>query len=169
MNCAYCEERLSDYLENTLPAAEREALDSHFLSCPACTALKEGVREVMQWGRSFPAESAPEWLPARIVANTPTVIRITWGDWLAAAWRGVSEPRFAMSLLTSVVVIGWMGSLAGFTASDVAMLRHPAAIYGGVQGWMNRAYGDAVRLSSPVVNEIQCQIHTRLEQFRENS
>jgi hypothetical protein len=171
MNCKYCEDHFSDYLEDALHAEEKSAMELHFQSCSACSDLLEGVRDVMQWGREFPATAAPEWLPARIVANTPIVVRITWMDWFRSAWRTVSEPRFAMALMTSVVMIGWLGSTAGITASDLSIVRSPAAVYYGVEGWATRVYGDAVRnyYSSPIVNSIQCHIHSGIEQLRENS
>jgi hypothetical protein len=76
-----------------------------------------------------------------------------------------------MALMTSTLMIGWLGSTAGITASDLSIVRSPSAIYYGVEGWANRVYGDAVRnyYSSPIVNSIQCHIHSRIEQFRENS
>ena len=171
MNCKYCEDHLSDYLEDALDAAERAGMEMHFQSCSDCSELLDGVRDVMQWGREFPAEVAPQWLPARIVANTPTVVRITWMDWVRAAWKTIAEPRFAMALMTSTLMIGWLGSAAGISASDLSIVRSPSAVYYGVEGWANRVYGDAVRnlYSSTIVNSIQCQIHSRIEQLRENS
>jgi hypothetical protein len=175
MNCKHCEDHLSDYLEGALDPSERNAMreemELHFQSCSACSELLEGVRDVMQWGREFPAASAPEWLSPRIVANTPRVVRITWMDWFRAAWRTVSEPRFAMALMTSTLMIGWLGSSAGISPSDLSLVKSPTAIYYGVEGWANRVYGNAVRnyYSSPIVNSIQCHIHSRIEQFRENS
>lgn len=171
MNCAYCEERLSDYIEGALDASERDVVEVHLQSCAACRELLDGVRAVIQWGRDFQVQAPSPWLSARILANTPKVVRITWGDWMRAAWRSVCEPRFAMAVLTSTLVLGWMGNLAGIRAADIAMVRNPSAIYEGIGGWANRLYGDAVRAyySNPLVNTIQCQIHTRIEQFRENS
>ena len=171
MNCKYSEDHLSDYLESALDTDERARMESHFLSCSACRELLAGVRDVIQWGREFPAAPAPEWLSTRIVANTPIVVRVTFMDWFRSAWKTVSEPRFAMALMTSTLMIGWLGSTAGITASDLSIVRSPSAIYYGVEGWANRVYGDAVRnyYSSPIVNSIQCHIHSRIEQFRENS
>jgi predicted anti-sigma-YlaC factor YlaD len=171
MNCNYFEDRLSDYLEDALDPVERPAVELHFQTCAACSVLLQGVQQVMQWGREFPAEPAPQWLATRIVANTPIVVRITWRDWVSMAWRSVSDPRFAMSLLTAVLMIGWMGSVTGLTAADLSMVRTPSTIVDGVEGWANRVYGDAVRniYSSPLVNSIQRQIHTGIEKFRENS
>jgi len=171
MNCTFCEDRLSDYLEDTLNAAERVLLEEHLKTCSTCRELLDGVRNVMDWGRELPALMPPPWLASRIVANTPHVIRVTWGDWIGSVWRNVCEPRLALALLTSALMLGWLGSLAGFTVADVALVRHPSAMYNRLGGWANRLYGDAVRsyYSSPLVNTIQCQIHSRIEQFRENS
>jgi predicted anti-sigma-YlaC factor YlaD len=171
MNCAQCEERLSDYLESSLDVAEYAGIDAHLQSCSACSELLEGVREVMQWGRHFQVEPPSPWLSTRILANTPHVVRVTWGDWMRTAWKDFCQPRFAMTLLTSTLVLGWMGNLAGISASDVASVRHPSAVYNRVEGWANRAYGDAIRAyySSPIISTIQCLIHTRIEQFRESS
>jgi anti-sigma factor RsiW len=171
MNCIHCEDRISDYLEGTLNPAERGLVEEHLKSCSACSELLDGVRNVMQWGRDLPAQGPPPWLVSRIVANTPQVIRVTWRDWIVGVWKNVSEPRFALSLLTSILMLGWLGSLAGITPSDMAMVRHPSAIYHRMGGWANRLYGDVVRsyYSSTIVNAIQCQIHSRIEQLRENS
>jgi hypothetical protein len=125
----------------------------------------------MQWRNELPVSPPPPWLAQRIIANTPHVIRITWRDWIVNTWTSLREPRFALGLLTSVLMLGWMGSIAGITFSDLEMVRHPSAIYNRMGGWANRMYGDAVRTyySSPLVHEIQCQIHSRFEQDRENS
>jgi len=171
MNCAYCEERLSDYLEHSLSAEDSQAMDLHFQSCRDCSELLAGVRDVIQWGKAYEVPPVSPWLPAKIVANTPRVIRITWIDWVRQAWRGIAEPRFAMALLTSTLFFGWLGNATGITAADLALVRQPTAVYYGVEGWAQRIYGDAIRsiYSSSIVNSIQCQIHTRIEQFRENS
>ena len=170
MNCIYCEDRLSDYLEDTLSAPERAVVEEHLQSCSACNELLSGVRHVMQFARELPAQAPPPWLSSRIIANTPQVIRITWRDWVVNAWRNVCEPRFALALVTSLLMLGWMGSLAGISVADVAIVRHPSAIYNRMGGWANRLYGDAVRsyYSSTLVNAIQCQIHSRIA-YRENS
>jgi predicted anti-sigma-YlaC factor YlaD len=171
MKCNYFEDRISDYLEDALSAPERFAVEEHLKSCSSCNELLEGVRQVMRWGSELAEELPPSWLASRIIANTPQVVRITWRDWFVNAWKTVVEPRFALALLTSTLMLGWMGSLAGITVSDLAMVRHPSAIYNRMGGWANRLYGDAIRsyYTSPLVNAIQCQISSRIEQFRENS
>lgn len=168
MNCLRCEERMSDYLENALGAAERGAMELHFESCRACTGLLAGMTEVLAWGKAFPVHEAPHWLPARIIANTPRVARESWLDTVASIGRWIIEPRTAMAVFTATMVLSWMGSLAGISPANwTAIVRDPAAIYYGAQGLVNRAYDEAVRTyyRSPLVTQIQ----SRIEQLREIS
>ena len=167
MNCTHCEERLSDYLERTLTADDREAVDSHLRSCAACSELLSGMETILAWGRGFPKYEAPPWLADRIIANTPSVARERWTDSIVAAWKWIAEPRIAMGIFTATLVLGWLGSLAGVSLNWNTVVRNPAAIYYEAEGAMNRAYGEAIRryYRSPIVNEIK----TRIEQLREIS
>jgi len=159
-NCAQCEDRMSDYLENALPVPERSSIELHLASCQACTDLLAGMSEVLELVHSFPAFEHPAWLTTRILANTPRVVRETWIDTLAGVGRWLIEPRTAMGLLTTVLMVGWIGSLAGISADVGSVVRNPAAAY-------YRAYDDAVRTfyHAPLVTEIRSEI----ERLREIS
>jgi hypothetical protein len=168
MNCTYCEEKMSDFLENALSPAERGALELHFQSCRTCSGLLQGMAEVMEWGRTFPVHEAPAWLASRIVANTPRIARETWLDTLNSIGKWIIEPRTAMAIFTATLVLGWIGNLAGISPNSAAtVVRDPAAIYYGAEGLLNRAYDEAVRAyyRSPLVTQIQ----SRIERFRETS
>jgi anti-sigma factor RsiW len=167
MNCNHCEELMSDYLEGALSQSEHDSMDLHLQSCTACSELLASMTEVLKWGKAFVVHEAPAWLPARIVANTPRVKRESWLDTLAAAWRWTVDPRAAMGVFTAMLVLGWLGSLAGISPDWRTVVRNPSAIYYDAQGAMNRAYDEAVRryYRSPLVTEIK----TRFEQLREIS
>jgi anti-sigma factor RsiW len=47
-------ERLSEYLDDELPPAERAALDAHLAGCAACRALLEDLARVRARARSLP-------------------------------------------------------------------------------------------------------------------
>src|SRR5438132_6206801 len=115
MNCTQCEERMSDYLENAISAADRTQMDSHFQSCAACTEVMSSMKTVLAWAEDFPAYQAPLWLPARIVANTPRVARESWIDTLRLGCRWLVESRTAMMIFTAALVLGWLGGLAGIS------------------------------------------------------
>jgi hypothetical protein len=167
MNCAHCEEQMSDYLENALGRADRAAVDLHLRSCTACSELLACMREVLAWGKGFPVHRAPAWLAPRIIANTPRVVRESWVDTIASIGKWIIEPRTAMAVFTATLVLSWMGSLAGISPDWATVVRNPAAIYYGAQGAASHAYDEAVRkvYRSPLVSEIQ----TRFEQLMEIS
>jgi predicted anti-sigma-YlaC factor YlaD len=167
MNCERCEERMSDYLEGALSQAERNAMDAHLRSCLGCRELLAAMSEVLRWGRDFPVHEPPQWLPTRIIANTPRVAREGWSDIIAAAWKWLVDPRAAMGLFTATLVLGWLSTLAGISPDWTTVVRNPAAVYYDAQGAVNHAYDEAIRryYRSPLVNEIK----TRLEQLREIS
>ena len=167
MNCAQCEERMSDYLENAIGADDRAQIESHLQSCAACSELMSGMKDIVTWAQTFPVYEAPQWLPSRIVANTPRIAREGWLETLRLGWRWVIEPRTAMAVFTATLVLGWLGSLAGISPDWAAIVRNPTAIYYQGQAAVNCAYNGAVRAyyQSPLAAEIEAQI----EQLREIS
>lgn len=167
MNCRGIEDRISEYLEGQLIPAERETVDQHLQVCPPCQDLLLNVQGVLDWARAFPIFEPPVWLPARIIANTPRTVHETWLETLEAGWRWLVSPRTALSLFTSVLVLGWMGTEFGLTSAVRAIARDPAAAYESAGDLVNRAYDGAVRryYSVPLVTEIQ----GRIERLRETS
>jgi len=165
MKCTDCEERLSDYIEGTLGTADQEAMGLHLRSCSSCVDLLAGMKDVLQWGATFPAHSAPDWLAGRIAASTPHILRESWRDTLAGAWRWIAEPHMAMMVFAGVLALGWVANLAGIPTSVPGIIRNPAAVYYGAESLVNRAYDEAVRsyYRSRIVSEVYC----RIEQLRE--
>ncbi len=154
MKCDECEALMSDYIEGALLPAEQQAFSQHLVSCAVCTDLVAGMREVVAWGKNFPAYDAPAWLPARIVANTPVITRESWLDTLAVIGRWFIEPRTALAIFTSALVLGWLGNVTGISPDWATVVRDPGAIY-------YQAVRAAYR--SPLVTEIQSQIEQFLE------
>jgi hypothetical protein len=167
MNCAQCEERMSDYFESALGATDILPFESHLQSCAACTELLSGMKEVLGWAKSFPVFDAPPWLATRIVANTPRVAHESWRDTLRSVWGWIVEPRAAMAVFTATLVLGWLGGLAGISPNWGAIVRDPSSIYYSTEGALNRAYDGAIRAyyRSPLVSQIQ----SRIQQLREIS
>jgi anti-sigma factor RsiW len=51
---------LMDYLEGTLPPADREAIDAHVSGCPRCVAFIESYRQTPRILRAATAAALPE-------------------------------------------------------------------------------------------------------------
>jgi predicted anti-sigma-YlaC factor YlaD len=167
MNCATVEELASDYLEGALNEAQASSVALHLQSCAACAELFADIGEVLSAAKVFPVYEPPPWLATRIIANTPRIARENWVDTMAAVWKWVIEPRTAMAVFTAILVLGWLGGMAGISPDWGRVVRNPAAVYYGAHGVLDRAYDEAIRkyYRSPLVTEIQ----TRIEQLREIS
>jgi anti-sigma factor RsiW len=53
-------EMLMDYLEGTLPPADREAIEAHVSGCPRCVAFVESYRQTPRILRAATAAALPE-------------------------------------------------------------------------------------------------------------
>lgn len=53
-------ELLMDYLEGTLPQADREAIEAHVSACPRCVAFVESYRQTPRILRAATAAALPE-------------------------------------------------------------------------------------------------------------
>jgi len=155
LKCTDFEENLSDYIEHSLAADDRAALELHLHVCPSCTELISGMKQLMAIGRNFPVHTPPAWLATRIVANTPPP-RLSLRQRLAAFAQSLAEPRTALAIFTAVIVMGWIG---GGSVRGAVMDRAESAV--------SCAYDHAIRTyyRSPVIIEL----HSRFDQLMENS
>jgi predicted anti-sigma-YlaC factor YlaD len=168
MNCAQCEERLSEYLDSPPEAVAGGPVDRHLQTCQACRELAALLKETLAAAAAFPDHPAPEWLATRILANTPRIARETWRDTAATMLELLAEPRIAMIVFTATIVLGWIGSVAGISpAVVVGVMQEPSILYYEAGTRVNRVYSEAVRMyyRTPLVTEIQAQI----ERLREIS
>ena len=58
--CADGVEMLIDYLEGTLPAADRELVQAHVSGCPRCVAFVESYRQTPRIMRAATAAALPD-------------------------------------------------------------------------------------------------------------
>jgi anti-sigma factor RsiW len=155
LNCADCEEKLSDYIERSLGESERAAVELHLHSCRSCNELVSGMIHVIAAGRDFPVYAPPAWLASRIVANTPDA-QPSLRSRIAALWQSLGEPRTALAIFTAAIVMGWVG---GGTVRE--------AVFNRAESVVSCAYDHAIRsyYRSPVVIEL----HATIDQLMENS
>jgi len=100
--------------------------------------INVGIEGCSYLAETFPAYEAPQWLPSRIVANTPRIARESWIETLRLAWQWLIEPRTAMAVFTATLVLGWLGSLAGISPDWSAIVRNPSVVYYEGEAAVNR-------------------------------
>jgi predicted anti-sigma-YlaC factor YlaD len=84
MNCRDVEARLDDFVDGTLPAADRAAVTLHLESCPSCRAAEAGVRALAARATALPRVIEP----ARDL--WPGIAARIEGDTVARGWFGAA-------------------------------------------------------------------------------
>ena len=73
MNCAELDILICDYVDGTLGAEARVAVESHLSGCAACRALVDDSRAVLGFFEGVPAVEPPPQLITRIINEVPVV------------------------------------------------------------------------------------------------
>lgn len=171
MTCAEFEILLCDYIDDTLDAAQRSALQQHMSSCPTCARLAADAASAADFiSRAEDVEPPPELL-AKIAFQIPSGLgqaswRIRWFGWL----EPVMQPRFAMGMAMTILSFSMLARLAGL---EVRQLRpsdlEPAAVWSAVDNRMHRTWERAVKYyeNLRLVYEVQNRLQEWTEQEEE--
>lgn len=113
-NCAFTEERLSDYLEGALAAEEREACAAHAATCAKCTELLDGVGALIGQMHALEPVAEPAFLAPRIIRATAGSEARRHEMASASAWFNlIWQPRFAMGIATVAATFVILAHAAG--------------------------------------------------------
>ncbi len=126
---------LSDYLEDSLPSAERRELEGHLLSCSECSLLAERFREILRDLHAFPRLEVPAGFTRRVLERTSRRDRAPNPWEVFRSWAGLPRlsPAAAAALL-ALPLIFLAGTRDGRQISrEVSMALH-------------QSYSNAVRL-----------------------
>jgi anti-sigma factor RsiW len=116
-------EKLSDYLDGELSAAEREAVESHLARCAACTRVLEDLRRVVAKAASIqsrpPAADLWAGIAERIDASTSGAGVVPFRP-AESRWRRIASGRVSFSLpqlaAAAVLLIALSGGLVWLAA-----------------------------------------------------
>jgi len=70
MDCLRIEERLSEYLESSLPAEDMKQVHQHLQTCTRCSELLKEMQSVVALCRGFPTLDLPSEVVDRILLRT---------------------------------------------------------------------------------------------------
>jgi len=166
MNCADVEVRIADYLDETLHAQEKSALQAHLSECQACAELARDASSAVAFMERASNVEAPPELVTRILFEItsgpshaqikPSWIRRVFGKWL----EPVLQPRYAMGMAMTVLSFAMLGRFTGIhrqlTASDL----DPVKIWMATEDRAQRVWERSVKYyeNLRVVFEIQTQL-----------
>ena len=158
MDCRFIEDRLSEYLDRALPAAEMQVVEEHLTGCQACDGLVEEVRGVVGACRAYPTLDPELQLVDRILLRTSGKQRSrSFGELVRQYVLGpMWTPRFAMGAVLSLLFIGFTGSWVAPRLSGVTSALAPRQILQHLDRAAQSAYGEGLKLYDKK-NEWQAQ------------
>lgn len=158
-NCVQVEERLSDYLDNTLTQAERAEFREHLNTCSRCAPLFAQVSYVTKNLTALELEPAPPLLVSRILDQTlgPRKAKREWFSWLPVIW----QPRFATGIVTVLATLLIIFHAAGVRPSTLTLADfNPVNIVHSADRHAHLAFARGVKFVDGlrVVYEIQSRL-----------
>lgn len=167
MTCADVEILLAEYVDGTLRAEQKSAVEEHLVICPECAELaRDGAAAVAFMERTATVDAPPELVtrilyeitdgPSRAQCK-PSWTRRVFGKWLDP----VFQPRYAMGMAMTILFFAMLGHFSGIEVRQL----HPSDL-DPVKVWMSaedrvqRGWERTVKYyeNLRVVYEIQTQL-----------
>jgi Putative zinc-finger len=175
LSCAEFEVMLADWIDETLPAAERDGLMRHLETCPACTQLAEDARFAVGFmDRAAEVEVSP-LLVSKILHATNEGFEFKLrargvSGWINRLFAPVLRPRFVMGAMLTLMSLTIMARGCGlpdktFTAAEL----DPVRLWTALDNRTHRVWEHAVKSyqSMRLVYEVKTQINVWAEQQRQ--
>jgi Putative zinc-finger len=178
MNCAEFEVLLADYVDGTLNASDRAALEGHAATCSSCRELLKDVTSAVSFlGRADEITPPPE-LITRIAYQAPLGrIRLPFErqgflSRLATRWlQPVLQPRLAMGMAMTILSFAMLERCTGVRIQHIqAADLNPVRIWGGLEDKAFRLKDRAIKNYENLrwVYEFEVRLHA-LQQQEDNS
>jgi anti-sigma factor RsiW len=141
MMCPEMEVRLNEYVDGTLAARERAAVEAHLADCAGCRAAIVELRALVTAAAALPTSIAPQrnlWttIEARIVQ------RATWN--VQRVWWNVQRLWWRAALAAAALLVIALG-LYRLVPPSTALYRPAGQGWAGVQADFDRASGELGR------------------------
>ena len=173
MTCAEIEILLCDYVDGTLHAADRTALENHLSGCVACKQLSEDVSGMTAFFERVPQAEPPAELLTRILHHAPvgpgavserlpSDARPSWAKRVfGGLFQSWLQPRYVMGMAMTILSFSM---LARFAHIQPRQLRpsdlDPVKVWQGIDDHSHRVYDRAMKYydNLRLVIEIQSRL-----------
>ena len=173
MNCAEFESILADYIDGTLAASQRTAVDQHAATCPACREFMADVSGVvLVLEREAEIEPPPD-LITRIAYNAPMgrmrhpSERQGLLSRLAAKWlQPILQPKLAMGMAMTLLSFAMLERCTGIQVQHIqAADLNPVRVWSGMED-------KALRVRDRIVKSydnlrVVYEVETRLRELQD--
>jgi anti-sigma factor RsiW len=164
MTCTELELLLCDYIDGTLPAAERRNAEVHLAECAACAELARDSAAVIAFVGRVADVEPPHALVTRILQQVPTSqpatvkARGAFGKLVGRILDPILQPRLVMGMAMTILSFAMLGRFAGIEARQLRPADlSPVKIVEASEDKLHRAWNRAVKYyqSLRVVYEVQ--------------
>ena len=142
MNCAELDILLCEYVDGTLDAATRAAVELHLAGCPSCAELaRDSAAAVRFLGRAADVEPPAE-LVNRILFAAPwrENLKSKPRSWLAGLLSPILQPRYVMSFAMTIVSFSLLRSVIPVRSIRPDDLR-PSKVWAGLETRVEYGWG----------------------------
>jgi hypothetical protein len=176
MNCSDFEILLCDYVDGTLDAARKQALEAHMRGCAACAEFARDVTGAVAFMERAEDVVVPQELLTRIAFHIPesagrTVqtggVRALFAKWL----QPVLQPRFAMGMAMTILSFSMVARFAGIEPRQLkAADLSPTKVWAVADDRIHRSWQRAVKYydSLRLVYEVQSRYNEWTQQEDED-
>jgi anti-sigma factor RsiW len=172
MNCADVEIQLADYLDGTLAADEKSALQSHLSTCKACEELARDAAGAVAFMERAATVTAPPELVTRIlfeISSGPShaVVKPSWmrrifGNNIGGRFmEPVLQPKYAMGMAFTLLSFAMLGRFAGIEVRSLSVSDlDPVKIWTAAEDRATRTWQRGVKYyeSLRLVYEIESRV-----------
>ena len=177
MTCAEIEILIADYVDGTLAADQKSALESHLSTCASCAELAQDSKTAVAFMERASEVTAPPELVTRILFEVtsgpshdivkPSWVRRVFGNKLGGRWlEPVLQPRYAMGMAMTLLSFAMLGRFAGI---EVRTLRpadlDPVKIWTATEDRVSRTWQRGVKYYESL--RLVYEIESRLKEWRE--
>ena len=171
MTCAEFEISLADYVDGTLHAARKSALEAHSGECAACAELARDVSGATAFiGRASVLEPPPE-LVTRILFEIPHATRIAPKEKVQGLWRRivgwfqpVLQPKFAMGMAMTILSFSMLGQFAGIQVRQLKPADlDPVRVWATIDSQAQRTWERAMKYYENL--KLVYEVQTRLKEW----
>jgi hypothetical protein len=170
MNCADIEILICDYVDGTLPAAEKAEVERHLSACPACAELARDSAAAVSFMQSAADVEPPPELITKILFDAPWAKdkqKSKAREWMSALLSPILHPKFAMGMAMTILSLSMLARFVmpvrQITPSDL----RPSAVWTGIEGRAVRTWARTVKFYENL--KIVYQIQTTLKEWQQQT
>ena len=177
MTCAEFEIFLADYVDGTLHAAQKSALEAHSDECPACAALARDVAGATDFIERASVLEPPQELVTRILFEIPRATRVAPKERVRGLWgrilgwfEPVLQPKFAMGMAMTILSFSMLGQFTGIQVRQLkAADLDPVRVWASIDSQTQRTWERAVKYyeNLKLVYEVQTKLKEWSDQDEE--